>query len=294
MGIPLFVDAERMIREARIDTVVLCTPHSAHARWVERLAPLGVDLMVPKTFATSPAQADRMVEAEKRHRIRVSSGPTARFLPSIAAAKRAVDRGMIGEPFSFRVMHHHGTLDVFDPRDWYRQEKEGGPELSLGWYVIDLVLHFLGRGVQSVYAQFGNFTSPDSAFMDVGQLLLRMRHGPVASCNMYFCHRVPHPSWELEIAGPKGVIRVVQAGPSAERTEVVVLSARGKRTLSEPARLPHWERYWAAELRDGRPLSVTARDARQITLLSLAARRSSRSGRAVKVTGEAAGEWGER
>lgn len=287
MEIPLYRDAEEMVRAQRIDTLMLCTPHSDHARWVERLSPLGVDLFLPKTFAVSSAQADRIVAAEKRHSIRITSGPSARFLAPIEAAKKAVDKGLIGEPFSFRIMHHHGTLDVFGPGDWYREEKEGGPELSLGWYVIDLVLHFMGRQVASVYAQYGNFASPGSPFMDCGQIVMRMRSGAIASCNMYFCHRVPHPSWELEIAGAEGVVRVTQAGPAAEATQAFVFGRRGKKELALPKKTPHWELFWAEELKRGGPLSITAEDARQITLLSLAARKSSRAGRVVRADGVA-------
>ena len=54
---------------------------------------------------------------------------------------------------------------------------EGGPELSLGWYGIDSAFHLMEDKVKTVYAQYGNFTSPDSPFMDCGRIEMRMAQG---------------------------------------------------------------------------------------------------------------------
>ena len=147
-----------MIEREKLDTVILISRHSQHADWIERLAPLGVNISMPKTFATTIEDADRIVAAEKQHGIRVAVGPSARFLPQLAAVKRALDEGLIGEPFSLRICHHHGSIDVFNASDWFRSPAEGGPELSLAWYGIDLLLHFTGDKVKHIYAQYGNFT----------------------------------------------------------------------------------------------------------------------------------------
>ncbi len=96
--------------------------------------------------------------------------------------------------------------------------KEGGPELSLGWYVIDVLLDFMGQSATSVYADYDNYTSPGSPFMDCGKMVLRLKNGAMASWDMYFCHRIPYPTWELEVAGPKGVIRVQAAGDGTADT----------------------------------------------------------------------------
>ena len=42
-----------------------------------------------------------------------------------------------------RLCQHHGTIDVFNAADWYRDPAEGGPELSLGWHGIDLVPYLM-------------------------------------------------------------------------------------------------------------------------------------------------------
>ena len=56
----------------------------------------------------------------------------------------------------------------------------------------------MGQGIASVYAEYGNYTSPDSPFMDCGRILMRTEGNGLASFDMYFCNRVPYPSWQLE------------------------------------------------------------------------------------------------
>ena len=282
-NIKLYAHAEDMIASEKLDTVAIVTPHSEHANWVERLARLGVNIYLPKTFATSPADAERIVQAEKQNGIRIAVGPSARFLPQLAAVKRSLDDGLIGEPFALRICHHHGTMDGFHPNDWYRDPKEGGPELSLGWYGIDLVLHLMGDQVKKVFAKYGNYTTPGSPFMDCGRIIMELGRGGAATFDMYFCNRVGYPSWQLEIVGPRGVISIHRAENSSSKTVVSIDAAGGYKELPTLQETPHWERFWVDELAQGRALSVTAEYARQVTLISLAARESAQTGKAVEL-----------
>jgi predicted dehydrogenase len=277
-GLRLYEQAEEMIAHEGLDTVILVTRHSQHAAWAERLAALGVDLYIPKTFATTLEDAERIVAAQRRYGVRIAVGPTARYLPAMMAVKEALDQGLIGRPFALRLCHHHGTIDVFSQSDWYRDPQEGGPELSLGWYGIDLILHFMADGVRSVCADYGNYTSPGSPFMDCGRMVLRLAGGGVASFDMYFCNRVPYPSWQLEVVGPQGVISIHRTERDPLQTVVSLDSAEGYRALPLPERTPNWETYWVEDFQAGREPAVTPEAARLITEISLAAREAASTG----------------
>jgi D-apiose dehydrogenase len=272
------------VNAEQLDTVVLVTRHSQHAGWVEQMAKLGVNIFIPKTFVTTPEDAGRIVQAEKQYGIRIAVGPSARYLAPMMAVKQAIDSGLIGAPFSLRICHHHGTIDVFKPKDWYRDPKEGGPELSLGWYGIDLAQYLMSDNVKSVFASYGNFTSSDSPFMDCGRIVMEMGRGGAAAFDMYFCNRFNYPSWQLEIAGPKGVISIHRAGDNPAKTVVSLDSAAGYLELPLPEAAPHWEMFWVDEFIQQRDLSITAEYARQVTLISLAARDSAQTGKAVTLS----------
>jgi predicted dehydrogenase len=136
--------------------------------------------------------------------------------------------------------------------------------------------------VTSVYAEYDNFTTPKSPFLDYGKMVLRMKSG-IASCDMYFCNRVAYPSWELEVIGPKGVV-TVRRGEAAGDMTAFVHAVDGLKPLPVPKRVPQWELFWVDALKKGKPAAVTAADACEITRLSLLAWRSARQGRLVKVS----------
>jgi predicted dehydrogenase len=291
-GIKLYSDAQEMIAAEALEVVVLISPHSQHAGWVEALAPTGVNIFIPKTFATTAADAKRIVQAQSEHNFRIASGPTARYLPAFMAVKSALAAGAIGQPFSLRLCHHHGTLDVFKPADWYRDSAEGGPELSLGWYGIDLILHLLDDDVTQIYATYGNFTTPDSPFMDCGRMVLKMAQGGSAVFDMLFCNRFAYPSWQLEIVGTEGVIAIQRSAPDSNGAVVTMHNAQGTQTLPLPQQTPGWEHFWIDEFVNGSELSLDAAQALKITHLSLAARKSALTGQPVVLGDEVtAGGW---
>lgn len=280
-GVKLYEQAEEMIAQEHLDAVVIISRHTEHAAWAERLSRLGVNLFIPKTFATTLADAERIVAVQQRTGIQIAVGPSARFLPPMLAARQAIDTDRIGQPFAARICHHHGTIDVFGPYDWYRDPQEGGPELSLGWYGIDLILYVMGSPVRSVYAEYGNFTSPDSPFMDCGRIMTRLANGGLASFDMYFCNRMPYPSWQMEIVGPRGVISIHRVENDPLRTVVSIDSADGYAHLPLPEYTPGWETFWIDDFLAGRPPAIDAVAAAEITRISLAARDSAQQGRPI-------------
>jgi predicted dehydrogenase len=281
--VKLYADAAEMVTREALDTVVIVTRHSEHALWVERMAALGVNIFIPKTFTTTLEDAERIVQAQRHFGVQVAVGPSARFLPPMLAVKQALDQGLIGKPFSLRLCHHHGVIDVFNQQDWYRDPGEGGPELSLGWYGIDLILHLMSDKAKTVFAQYGNFTSPDSPFMDCGRIELRLAQGGMASFDMYFCNRVAYPSWQLEIVGPQGVISIQRVEGDSRKTVVSLDGAEGYRLLPLPDQTPGWEMFWVDEFLQGRTPTISAEHAKEITAITLAARESAKQRQVVSL-----------
>jgi len=107
---------------------------------VERLAALGVNIFIPKPLRTTLEDAERIVQAQKQYGVKIAVGPSARFSATDDGCEAGGRSGLDWQAVAVRICHHHGTIDVFNQHDWYREPSEGGPELSLGWYGIDLGL----------------------------------------------------------------------------------------------------------------------------------------------------------
>ena len=205
------------------------------------------------------------------------------FQPHHVAARKIIDDGAIGRPVSVRISHNHGTIDTFAAGDWYREAIEGGPELSLGWYVIDVLRGLLGTRPTRVFAEYGNFVSPDSPFMDHGKILMRFDENTIASCDLYFSNRFPFPTWDLEVIGTEGALRT-HAGAQQDGVPPAVLWTKDGPTEIPVPEGDFWTAdtsAWVAAFAADRPHQIDAEEARTITEISLACREAAQQKRAV-------------
>lgn len=284
-GVKLYEGIEEMVQAQALDAVAICTRHTLHADHVERAAAAGADIYLCKTMATTSEDCARIVQAGRRNGVRVAVGPGGRFQPQHVVARQAVEAGRIGRPIAVRISHNHGTIDVFGPADWYRDEAEGGPELSLGWYVIDVLRSIVPRPVRRVFAEYGNFASPDSPFMDQGKIVLRFDDETLGACDMYFSNRFPFPTWNLEVIGTEGAIRTHVGRPDDGVPRALLWTSKGLEQLEVPegdnwaADTAAWVRAFAG---DGPP-PIDAEEAQAITEICLACRQSAHAGRAVSL-----------
>jgi predicted dehydrogenase len=91
----------------RVDAATVSVPTVAHADVGCRLLELGIDVLVEKPIAVSVAEADRLIDAAKRHGRILQVGHLERFNPAVIAAQATLNR-----PLYFEVHR----LGIFTPR----------------------------------------------------------------------------------------------------------------------------------------------------------------------------------
>lgn len=208
----LYHDPVEMIQEEELDAVCICTKNTEAVRLVEQVAPLGVDIYIAKPMATTLEAAERIVKAVRDHGVIATSGTTERFDGGIREAYQHFKNGAIGELISIRALHQHGNINSFPYYDWYWEEAQGGPELSLIWYAADVVRWFAGSEVTRVYAEYDNYLSDRSPFMDNGKIILRFENRVMGSIDIYFSvEGFRLPAYEVELVGTTGAIRTQQS-----------------------------------------------------------------------------------
>lgn len=138
----VYRDFEACLAETRPDLVILCPAAARHADWTERVAPFGVHILMEKPFASSLAEADRMIAAMARTGRQLAVNWPLAWVPAHAAAHRLVSSGAIG---TVREVHFydgnrgplwHGADKVEkEPTaaekdaSWFYQRAEGGGSL---------------------------------------------------------------------------------------------------------------------------------------------------------------------
>ena len=208
----LYHDPVEMIQEEELDAVCICTKNTEAVRLVEQVAPLGVDIYIAKPMATTTEAAERIVKTVREHGVIATSGTTERFDGGIREAYQQFTNGAIGELISIRALHQHGNINSFPYYDWYWEEAQGGPELSLIWYAADVVRWFASSEVTRVYAEYDNYLSDRSPFMDNGKIILRFENRVMGSIDIYFSvDGFRLPAYEVELVGTAGAIRTQQS-----------------------------------------------------------------------------------
>ncbi len=127
----------------RPDLAVLCAAPSDHASYTERLAAYPCHVFVEKPFASSVAEARRMIAAMPAGKVLAVNWPLA-WVPSHVTAKRLVDQGMIG---TLTEVHFYGgnrgplyhladkvevtaqVVEAQKPGSWWYKRASGGGSL---------------------------------------------------------------------------------------------------------------------------------------------------------------------
>jgi predicted dehydrogenase len=91
----------------KVDAATVAVPTVAHAEVGCRLMELGIDVLVEKPMASTLAEADKLLEAARKHQRILQVGHVERFNPAVLAVEPVVKR-----PLFFEVHR----LGVFTPR----------------------------------------------------------------------------------------------------------------------------------------------------------------------------------
>ena len=273
-GVAIYDDPVEMARKERLDAAFITAEHSRMVEIVEALAPLGVHLYIAKPMGNNMERARRIVEVCKQSGIIAATGSTMRFDAGLRVAHQQIAAGKIGNVLCVRVMHQHGEITGFPPEDWYWHPEEGGPELSLGWYVLDAIRWLAGSEPVRIYAEYENFITADSPFMDNGKILSRLANGAIASADIYFSTRWPFPRWEIEVVGSSGAVKTMQTG-----YEGMLFNKEGVHAFQHNMNDMVLAEIsdWVEACRQGRPPEVPVDDALRTLAACFASRDSART-----------------
>jgi len=120
-------ELEQVIRDERVDRVIICSRDDLHAELIVRSLEAGADVVVEKPLTIDAASAARIEEAVERTGRQVVLTFNYRYSPRNSALRKIVQDGTIGQvtsvDFSWMLDTNHGA-DYF--RRWHREKKNSG------------------------------------------------------------------------------------------------------------------------------------------------------------------------
>jgi predicted dehydrogenase len=131
-----------LLAEPGIDLVVIASPDSLHAQHAIAALEAGKHVLIDKPFATSLADARRIVEASEAASKQVTVFQNRRWDADFRTLQRLIAEGALGEIVQFES---HFDRWRPTPSGLWKEARESGVWLDLGPHLVDQALMLFGR-----------------------------------------------------------------------------------------------------------------------------------------------------
>lgn len=182
-GVRAFTDLAEMLKAARPQVILVCTPHPLHAESVVQAAQAGVSALVEKPLAASLADCDAMLTASRAAGTKLGVVSQRRLYESVQRMKAAIDAGKIGVPilgvfsmFSWRDQAYYQS----DPWRGKWQTEGGGVLVNQSPHQLDLLQWFMGE-IDQISGDWTNLNHPYIEVEDTALAMIRFKSGALGS-----------------------------------------------------------------------------------------------------------------
>lgn len=141
----LYADPYKMITDADLDIIDICTPNMYHAPLTVAALDAGRHVICEKPLAPTPADIKSMIEARDRSSKLLMTAQHFRFEGSARALKAQVNAGALGEIYHARSWMLRRSGAPTRPTFIEKRHSGGGPCIDIGVHILDLTLWMLGN-----------------------------------------------------------------------------------------------------------------------------------------------------
>jgi myo-inositol 2-dehydrogenase/D-chiro-inositol 1-dehydrogenase len=284
LDVPVAATIEGLLADEGVDAVAICTTTDTHADLIVAAAGAGKAIFCEKPVSLDLAEVDRALAAVAEAGVPFQIGFNRRFDPGHQSVRDAVAAGAIGEVQLVRI----SSRDPAPPPLSY-VKTSGGIFLDMTIHDFDMARYVTGSEVVDVHARGAVRIDPGFAEAgDVDTALVTLEHANGCLTAIDNSRQAVYGfDQRVEAFGSLGVAS--SENPAAHAG--VVRTANGVAGSPLPyfyleRYLPSYIREWeafAAAVSAGETPPVTVADARAPLVIGLAAWRSLREGRAVRV-----------
>jgi myo-inositol 2-dehydrogenase/D-chiro-inositol 1-dehydrogenase len=273
-----------LMEDRDVEAVAICTSTDTHADLIVAAAEAGKAIFCEKPVSLQLAELDRALEAVENAGVFFQVGFNRRYDPAHRSVRDAVASGAIGDVHLIRITSRDPEPP---PLDYVRDS--GGIFLDMTIHDFDMARFVSGREVVEVFARGAVRITPELAdFDDLDTAVVTLVHeGGLLTTIDNSRQAVYGFDQRVEAFGSKGM--AASENPPAHSG--ISRTANGTHGAAlpyffleryVPSYLLEWEAFVTA-LRNEQVSPVGARDGRAPLAIGLAAQRSAREGRAVRL-----------
>src|SRR5207244_3335583 len=171
-GIPHhFTDYKKLLAMPEIQMVVVGVPNNLHCQITLDAAAAGKHIVIEKPLCLNLAEADRMISACHKARVKLMYAEELCFTPKYVRLKQLLDSGALGEPTLLKQCEKHNGPHA--PHFWDVNRSGGGVTMEMGCHAIQFFRWMLGSTpVKSVYAQMSTYIHKKITKGDDNELII--------------------------------------------------------------------------------------------------------------------------
>jgi myo-inositol 2-dehydrogenase/D-chiro-inositol 1-dehydrogenase len=278
-------DYRQILEDADIDAVAICSSTDTHARLIVEAAQSGKHIFCEKPIAYDLAKIDEALAAVEKAGVKLQIGFNRRFDPNFRKVRDMVREGKIGEVHILRIT----SRDPAPPPIEY-VKVSGGIFFDMTIHDFDMARYLSGDEVDEVYVAGGVRVDPrigEAGDIDTAVVTLIFKGGAIGTIDNSR-KAVYGYDQRVEVFGSEGMVAAANNTPDSH----VYSNAEGVHS-AKPLYF-FLERYmdsFIAEMKEfvecvqkDSPPPVTGADGRIPVMIAMAATRSYREKRPVKLS----------
>ena len=277
-------DYRKILDNPNLDAVAICSSTDTHADLIIAAAAAGKHIFCEKPIDLTLERIDKAIAAVDKAGVKCQIGFNRRFDPSFKRLKDLINTGKIGELQILRIT----SRDPAPPPAAFIKTS-GGLFLDMTIHDFDMAGHLAGSDVTEVYAIGGVMVDPAigrAGDIDTAVITLKFASGAFGTIDN--SRRAVYGYDQRVEAFGSGGMATIANNPANAAT---VSSAKG--VITDKPTYFFLERYmdaYAAEMDvfvkailNGKPTPVSAAESRKPVVVAMAANKSMRANRPVKI-----------
>lgn len=199
-----FTDYRKMLEMDELDLVVIGAPNDLHCPMTLDAATAGKHVICEKPLCLNLAEADRMIDACRKAKVKLMYAEELCFAPKYVRLKQLLDGGALGAPTLIKQSEKHDGPHA--PHFWDTQRSGGGVTMDMGCHAIEFFRWMLGRPrIRCVYAQMSTQVHADKTNGDDNALLILEFENGVTALAEESWTKLGGMDDRAEVYGSKGV-----------------------------------------------------------------------------------------
>ena len=152
-----YASAEALCNDSNVEAVWISSPNRFHAEHTILAANSGKHVVVEKPMAVTLADAERMVDAADKNRVKLLAGHTRAFTLPIRAMRRVIESGQYGQLRALNIWSYSDWMLRPRTADELDLAQGGGIPYRQGPHQVDTVRLLGGGMLRSIRAQVGQW-----------------------------------------------------------------------------------------------------------------------------------------